>query len=363
MIQIRKITHRNKYCLLLQFPFNQQVLNVVKNIEGAFYTKTHKGFCLDYSTINYKKVRHILETKKLDFKADHLVWEDFEKKSNFEIYIEEQIDEFIDYLKYKHYSPVTINTYSSLVKHFLQKVKKEADTISISDIEWFNKKHIIEKGFSVSYQNQLINAIKLFFVRNRGISFKIEQLERPRGSEYLPTILSKEEIKQIFGKISNLKHKTILSLIYSSGLRVGETLRLKIEDIDSKRNIIIIRQSKGYKDRVVGLSPKILELLREYYKAYRPKEYLFEGQKGGMYSASSVRRVFKNAVKKAGINKPVRVHNLRHSYATHLLESGTDIRYIQNILGHKDPKTTMIYTQVSNNSLKNIVSPFDLLDD
>jgi integrase/recombinase XerD len=316
-----------------------------------------------YNEANYKKTCTLLNKEKIAFKVAPSVWEDFEKKSEFEIYVSEQINEFIDYLKYKHYSPVTINTYSNLLRLFLLRVKKEADTVTLSDIEWYNKKYIIEKNFSISYQNQLINAIKLFFVRNRGVSFNIEQLERPRGSEYLPTILSKEEIKLIFNGIDNLKHKTILSLIYSSGLRIGETLRLKVGDIDSKRNVIIIRQSKGYKDRIVGLSPKILELLRSYYKAYRPKEYLFEGQGGGMYTSTSVRRFFKRAVQKAGIKKPVRVHNLRHSYATHLLESGTDIRYIQNILGHKDPKTTMIYTHVSNRDIKKIVSPFDLLDD
>jgi len=363
MIQLRKLTHKQADRIFIQFKFDNSLINLIKTIEGRRYSNTHKSFYLDYNKENYDRIEKVFNKKNIEFEKDRSIFNDFVKKTDFEQYVQEHIDEFIDYLKYKHYSPVTINTYSSLVSHFLLKVKKEVDKINISDIELFNKTHIIDKNFSVSYQNQLINAIKLFFVRNRGISFNIDQLERPRGSEYLPTILSKEEIKAIFNSIKNLKHKTILSLIYSSGLRIGETLRLKVGDIDSKRNVIIIRQSKGYKDRIVGLSPKILELLRNYYKVYQPKEYLFEGQGGGMYTATSVRRFFKSAVQKAGIKKPVRVHNLRHSYATHLLESGTDIRYIQNILGHKDPKTTMIYTHVSNKNIKNIVSPFDLLDD
>ena len=363
MIQIQKIEHREKQRLFIKFPFDNKTKNLVKNLKGAIYSATHKAFHIDYNKKAYFNLIKILDQNHLKYKIDSSVLADFATDSPFETYVKEQIIDFVDYMRYKHYSRVTIKTYSSLVYHFLLRIGKEAEEISIEDIERYNKKYIIDRDFSLSYQNQLINAIKLFFARNRGLKFDMEQIERPRGSQYLPTILSKEEVKRIFENINNLKHQTILSLIYSSGFRIGETLRLKVEDIDSKRNIIIIRQSKGYKDRIVGLSPKILELLREYFKVYRPKDYLFEGQKGGMYTASSVRRVFKNAVRKAGIRKPVRVHNLRHSYATHLLESGTDIRYIQNILGHKDPKTTMIYTHVSNKSIKNIVSPFDLLDD
>ncbi len=158
----------------------------------------------------------------------------------------------------------------------------------------------------------------------------------------------------------NIKHRTMLSLIYSCGLRCGELLKMKPKDIDSKRMLVMIRLAKGKKDRIVPLSEKVLQLLREYYKRYRPKEWLFEGQKvGEAYSERSLQLVLKHAIEKAGIKKPVSLHWLRHSYATHLLESGTDLRYIQELLGHKSSKTTEIYTHVSTKSIQNIRSPFD----
>ena len=159
---------------------------------------------------------------------------------------------------------------------------------------------------------------------------------------------------------SNIKHKTMLSMIYSCGLRRSELLHLKPLDIDSKRNIVLIKNAKGKKDRIAPLSPKILELLREYYLVYKPKIWLFEGQsEGQMYSKFSLQSVLKQALKKAGNTKPVTLHWLRHSYATHLLENGTDLRYIQELLGHNSSKTTEIYTLVSTKSLQQIKSPFD----
>lgn len=176
----------------------------------------------------------------------------------------------------------------------------------------------------------------------------------------LPNVLSKDEIKLILEAHANVKHKTMLSLIYSCGLRCSELLQLKPEDIDSKRNIVLIKQAKGKKDRITPLSPKILVLLRMYYQLYKPKTYLFEGQEpGSIYSAKSLQGVLKQALEKAQIQKPVTLHWLRHSYATHLLENGTDLRYIQELLGHNSSRTTEIYTHVSTKNLQQIKSPFD----
>jgi integrase/recombinase XerD len=205
-----------------------------------------------------------------------------------------------------------------------------------------------------------VNAIKLFFrsVRNTKIDF--EKIHRPKREKLLPNVLSKEEVKAILNALGNVKHKAMLSLIYSCGLRRSELLNLKPADVDSKRGILIIRQAKGRKDRIAPLSAKIIEMLRDYYKAYKPKVWLFEGQyEGEQYSEKSLHSVLKQALVKTGINKPVTLHWLRHSYATHLLESGTDLRYIQEILGHKSSKTTEIYTHVSTQSLQKIKSPFD----
>ncbi|MBL7831084.1 MAG: tyrosine-type recombinase/integrase, partial [Saprospiraceae bacterium] len=172
-------------------------------------------------------------------------------------------------------------------------------------------------------------------------------------------VLSKEEIKRILEAPSNMKHRAMLVLVYSCGLRRSELLNLQKQDIDSNRMLVIVRKGKGAKDRIVPLSPRVLELLREYYKMFRPKKWLFEGQYGGQYSEKSLASVLKLAVEKAGISKPVSLHWLRHSFATHLLEKGTDLRYIQEMLGHNSSKTTEIYTHVSTKSLQKIQSPFD----
>ena len=189
-----------------------------------------------------------------------------------------------------------------------------------------------------------------------------ELIHRPKREKVLPNVLSKEEVKEILNAPKNIKHKAMLSLIYSCGLRCGEILRLKPEHVDSQRKILLIKQSKGKKDRIAPLGEKTISLLRTYYKACKPRTYLFEGQQAGMpYDERSLQKVLKQAVEKAGIRKSVSLHWLRHSYATHLLENGTDLRYIQEILGHSSSKTTEIYTHVSTKSIQNIISPFDYL--
>ena len=204
--------------------------------------------------------------------------------------------------------------------------------------------------------------LKLFFSTIKGAKLDIDIVHRPRREKLLPNVLSKEEVKLIINAHANIKHKAMLSLIYSCGLRRNELINLKLTDVDSKRNLLIIRQSKGKKDRIVPLSEKTIEMLREYFIACRPKYWLFEGQnKNEQYNENSLAAVLKQPLIKSNIKKPVSLHWLRHSYATHLLEAGTDLRYIQEILGHSSSKTTEIYTHVSNKSLQKIISPFDSL--
>ena len=272
----------------------------------------------------------------------------------------EAIDQYIRWMSQRRYADQTIRTYTSMLKVFLSHFsEKKIKDIGINDIEEFNYYHVIGKGFSPSYQNQMINAIKLFYLKMLGIKMELNELERPRKGSFLPEVLSKEEVSLIIGSIKNIKHRTILSLIYSAGLRRSELINLKLSDINSKRMLISIRQSKGAKDRVVGLSEKILTLLREYYQFYKPVHYLFEGQKGGRYSGTSINLIFQRAKKNAGIKTSGGVHILRHSFATHLHESGYDIRIIQELLGHRSIKTTEIYTHISTRSIKKVISPFD----
>ena len=175
----------------------------------------------------------------------------------------------------------------------------------------------------------------------------------------LPNILTTEEVKNILDKIVNVKHKTIISTIYSCGLRISEAISLKIIDIDSSAMTVKVVNAKGNNDRYVMLSEKLLNLLREYFKECKPGKYLFEGQNGGSYSARSIQEIFNKAVKIADVRKKVTVHTLRHSFASHLLDSGTDIRFIQELLGHKHLSTTQIYTHINPLSVKKIKSPFD----
>jgi integrase/recombinase XerD len=271
------------------------------------------------------------------------------------------IETFKRYLLSKRYSPNTIKTYSEALKSFLTFCNTKAiKEISNEDVIAYNNDYILKHNLSSSYQNQIVNAIKLYFKIVKETAIEIDKVHRPKREKVLPNVLSKEEIKAILEAPKNLKHKAMLSMIYSCGLRRSELLNLIPNDIDSKRNVVIIRQSKGKKDRITPLSPKILELLRDYYKEYSPKIYLFEGQeKNTQYSARSLEEVLKKSIKLAKINKPVTLHWLRHSYATHLLESGTDLRYIQELLGHNSSKTTEIYTHVSTKNIQQIKSPFD----
>lgn len=268
---------------------------------------------------------------------------------------------FKQFLTSKRYSVNTVKTYTNALTVFIHfMANKPPSQWTLADIQHFNNEYILGKGYSVSYQNQMVNAIKLFLRVTENRQIKIEDIHRPRPEYRLPNVLSKEEVKAILEALSNVKHRCMLSLIYSCGLRRGELLSLKPADIDSKRNLIHIRLAKGKKDRVVPLSGKVLQMLREYYVAYKPEYWLFEGQKSGQpYDERSLSEVVKQARQKAGITKPVTLHWLRHSYATHLLESGTDLRYIQELLGHKHSKTTEIYTHVSTQSLQKIKSPFD----
>lgn len=273
----------------------------------------------------------------------------------------EQLKKFEDWLKAHKYAKSTVNTYGNTMRVFFTFYnEKPLDEINNDDIIRFNNEYILKKKLSSSYQNQFINALKKFFKTIEKRKIDIDLVQRPRKESLLPNVLSKQEVKALLDAPLNLKHRTMLSLTYACGLRRSEVLNLKPCDILSDRYLLRVNQSKGNKDRIVPISDSIIKMLRTYYKAYKPKTWLFEGQKSGKkYSPTSIQEVLKKSVKKAGIKKKVTLHWLRHSYATHLLESGTDLRYIQELLGHSSSKTTEIYTHVSNRDIQRIKSPFD----
>lgn len=335
------VSHKGEKRIAIYFEKNTDLIARIKKVEGSRWSQS-KGFW------------HIPNT--------------IENQIRFKILVSlpsaegiEAIEKFKQHLRSKRYSESTIKTYSEALQSFFTFFNsKSINMITNEDIIRYNNDYILKNKLSASYQNQVVNAVKLYFKTIQETKIEVEKIHRPKRAKVLPNVLSKEEVKKILEANSNLKHKAMLSMIYSCGLRRSELLNLKFSDIDSKRNIVIIRQSKGKKDRITPLSAKILDLLRSYYKEYSPKTYLFEGQeKNTQYSARSLEEVLKKSVRLASINKPVTLHWLRHSYATHLLESGTDLRYIQELLGHNSSKTTEIYTHVSTKNIQQIKSPFD----
>jgi integrase/recombinase XerD len=264
-------------------------------------------------------------------------------------------------LKLRNYSYKTLKAYRSCLRSFIKYFSpRHPRELSNEDIRRYLLYLIEEKHYSAGSINQAFNAIRFLYVELYKRPLVIAGVPRPLKEKKLPNVLSQEEVLRIFECVDNLKHKTLLMLIYSAGLRVGESVKLKVSDIDSKRKMIHIHDAKGRKDRYTLLSDAVLVMLREYYKEYRPKEYLFEGAAGRKHlSERSVEHVFERAVKAARIVKPISLHGLRHSFATHLLESGVDLRYIQELLGHNSSKTTEIYTHVSKRQIEKIRNPLD----
>ncbi|MCF7569581.1 site-specific integrase [Sabulilitoribacter arenilitoris] len=367
-VKLSPLKHKSVNQIAIKFNYNEKVRLHLKKLSDVKWSKTHKTFYIKYSSENKKRIYdHLRDINCFidynDFKTNRVISNSITNillpklKQNQN----KDIQKFKKWLQQKRLSENTVNTYVEVTVFFIRYASlKNTSNYSKRLIESFNYDFIVKPNKSISYQNQCINGIKKY-LEYIGIEVDKLELKRPRKEKKLPVVLSVEEIKQIFDETHNLKHKTLLSLIYSAGLRVGEAISLKIKDIDSKRMLIHIKGAKGKKDRYTLLSDSFLHLLRNYYKQYKPTEYLFEGQKSKQYSSASAQKILKNAVDKIGLKKRITLHTLRHSFATHLLENGTDIRYIQELLGHSSPKTTMIYTHVSETSIRKIKNPFDNL--
>lgn len=261
------------------------------------------------------------------------------------------------------YSRNTVRTYCSMFEEFLNfHHKEELRELDERMVMAFLQYLVMERKVSSSYQNQAINAIKFYYEKMLCLPRKIYRLERPRREKKLPLVLNEEEISHVIKLTKNIKHKAIIMITYSSWLRLSEVLNLKIVDIDSKRMQVFVRQSKGKKDRYTLLSKKALPVLRTYLREHKPKEWLFEGVRGEQYSRSSIESLISKAYKRAGITKSVSVHTLRHCFGTHLLENGTDLRYIQALMGHSSSKTTEIYTHITTKGFNQIENPLDKLN-
>ena len=317
------VTHHAKPRIAVYFEKNADWIARIKKLEDARWSQTLKAWHVPDNEENRKRF-------KLEFPI-----------VLSEIHLQ-KIEQFKRWLSSKRYSPNTIKTYSEALQTFLKYYHdKPIEQITNEDVIGFNNDYILKNNFSSSFQNQVVNGVKLFFKQIQGATINVDLVHRPKREKLLPNVLSKEEVKEILNAPTNIKHKAMLSLIYACGLRRSELLNLKPDDIDSNRGVIIIRQAKGKKDRIAPLSEKILVMLRDYYQSFKPSTWLFEGQEiGSPYSEKSLQNVLKQSLEKCNISKPVTLHWLRHSYATHLLEGGTDLRFIQEILGHKSSKTT-----------------------
>ncbi len=297
---------------------------------------------------------------KIEIKDRRIRNTKLEKKESLENYFP---SEYITTLKLMNYNEATIKTYRQYFQQFVKFFEdKKLEEISFDEIRQYILYLVEEKKYSASSQNNAINAIKFYY--NNVINKPIDDffIPRPRKAKTIPKILNEQEVSKILKNINNLRDKCMIFLIYSAGLSPSEITYLKITDIDSSKMKIFVSSAKGKKDRFVILSEKILRLLREYFKIYKPYEWLFESKPGQQYSKRNLQKAFKAAVDKSGIIKPATLSILKNSFAVHLLEKGVDVRYIQQMLGHRHSKTTMKYLRVSKRDLSAIQSPLDSLD-
>ena len=341
----------------VSIPFNEKIIVQLKTIPGHRWDAKEKQWNFPAKENTREQLRKILGDANITVPT---LLQPKPQQTPKEIN-HPDIDALRKELRLRNYSHKTIKAYLSCLRsaiaYFRPRHPKELTEVDIREYLLYL---LEEKRHSAATVNQVFNALRFLYVEILKMPFAIGSIPRPKKERKLPTILNLNEIEKLFGAIENLKHRTILMLIYSAGLRLGELIKLKPEDIDGDRKLIHLRGAKGKKDRYTVLSDFILNQLREYWKHYRPVKYLFEGQtKGKPISPSTVQKIFKQATKKAVIVKSVSVHSLRHAFATHLLEQGTDLRYIQELLGHESSKTTEIYTHVSKKSLGAIVSPID----
>jgi integrase/recombinase XerD len=360
LITAEKTYINNEYRVKLIFRYDVAATAAVKKLKGSRWSETMQCWHIPYipNYIDYLKKQlsdhHVIPfSSELAKKKEICPGEDALKA----------IEKFKRYMTIQRYSRNTINVYMQMITVFFTFFSdKRPEEITKEDISIFNYNYIIGHNYSFSTQSQAISAIKLFYHSIKGMDIEFDKIERPKRAKKIPVILSKSEIEKIIHALQNLKHKAIICTIYSGGLRASELINLRITDIDSDRMLISVRNAKGRKDRIVGLARNLLLLLRAYYKLYKPVIYLFEGPDAKPYSTESIRSILRRTLIKARIKKKgITVHTLRHSYATHLLENGTDLRYIQVLLGHQSSKTTEIYTHVAQEQLERIKSPLDTL--
>ena len=383
--------HRNKECIGIYYLKNKLLDNIVRSQPAVRWSKTHTCWYIPLTENSYQLLSTDLkENATLD---SSLLKSYLQKRKKTGVVLPEPkqainkrtgsftkpvaaspawqlsqennkaLEKLVQFLQLKAYSPLTINTYRSEFIQLLKVLKnKPVDELTTEDLKRYMVYSMEKEGIKENTAHSRINAIKFYFEQVLGREKFFWEIPRPKKPFQLPKLLNEQELKKLFNALTNKKHKAMLFTAYSAGLRVSEIVNLKINHIDSQRMQIFIERAKGKKDRYVNLSPVLLDILRKYLLLYKPRPtvYLFESERSlTAYPARTVQQIFSSAKQKAGIKKDVGIHSLRHSFATHLLDKGTDIRYIKDLLGHFDIKTTERYLHVSKKSLVNIISPLD----
>lgn len=380
---LKPLYHRGGERIALCFPYNKALEQHVRRLQEVRWSRTHTCWYVPLGKENYtaiqaalkdKAILHtetlknyleqrkaallMVKTSTVSKQRSDLLLQHPLSAENLQAYVR-----FGELIQLKGYSVNTLRSYSGAFHQFLRLLGQvPANSLTRQHIHTYLLWLLQKKGASETHVHTVVNALKFYFEQVEKRSKEFYELPRPKRPQKLPQILAEREVGCLFSNTRNLKHRALLMTSYSAGLRVSELVNLKVKDIDSTRMTIHVRCGKGKKDRMVALSKTLVEVLRSYYKAYKPAVYLFEGHHKGMpYSTRAAQEVLQAAKRAAGISKKGSIHSLRHAYATHLLEAGTDVRYIQELLGHKSLNTTMLYTHVARRDTAVIQSPLDRL--
>jgi len=374
-IELIEIYYRKNYCIGIRFKFDAKIIAACRTL-GATWSASNRCWILVNTTRNYYKLRETLEPLgQLNASKLQASYHDRQKgkvlNRDFRLEVEGEASEvagpyliqYRQHLRSKSYTDKTVDTYVAIVKAFLN-YYRDVDPMDLDVVEYnaYCEQHIVQGGYSLSYHRQLSSCLKKFYEYFKDSKMQTDKIEAPKLRKTLPIVLSREEIRKLILKAPNEKARMIVTLLYSTGMRVGELISLKWDDLQDDEGLIWVRKGKGRKDRQVPLSKKTQEELARYKQRFGQSSYVFEGQYGGPYSSRSVNAYINRMTIRAGIRKKVTAHTLRHSFATHLLDSGIDLRYIQKLLGHTSSKTTEIYTHVSMRRLKDLENPFDTLN-
>ena len=367
-VKLSVFKHRESTCFGIGFVYDFKLKELVKNISGVTWSAQNKIFYIPKDKLTVHQLQSELNKKGIyvdysELKPLAKITKKISKKRvprKISDEKKEVIRAFVRYLRGLRLSESTVMTYFTFVADFVAFLEeKPLDGITNTNVRLFVERQVIHKKYAISTHRQLVSAIKHFGRFLPDSNLEVEDLPRPSSSRYLPTVLSKEEVIDILRATHNLKHRAIIALLYSAGLRIGEVIDLELRCIDIDRRQLFIKNGKGRKDRVVVLAESFIPLYRNYYMTYEPKRFFIESPTFGKYSPSSIRNFLKRSCHQAGIKKKVTPHTLRHSYATHLIEQGVGLRYVQDLLGHAKPETTMIYTHVAKKDLLQIQSPLD----